>query len=95
MQVYVQKSNSATRPRRLAGVNCGELSHSVAPSSEGTVPSYGRFTWSKVVIEVSRRSRSQRQPVTSDPKSRPWDALVPCPGTHRGCGQNSVDSRTA
>src|SRR4029077_1641892 len=39
MQVYVQTSTRTTFPRRLAAVNGGELSHSVALLSEDNSPS--------------------------------------------------------
>src|SRR3954453_13386632 len=42
MQVYVQKSTTTTRPRRPSVVSGGELSHPVAPSSDGILPSAGR-----------------------------------------------------
>src|SRR6185312_719077 len=38
---YVQKSITTTLPRRPAAVSGGELSHSTAPSSDGSVPSIG------------------------------------------------------
>src|ERR671934_1561260 len=50
MHVYVQMSTSTTLPRRPAAVKGGELSHSVARSSEGKAPSQGAFD-----REVSRR----------------------------------------
>src|SRR3954463_4488976 len=42
MQVYVQKSTTTTRPRRPSVVSGGELSHPVAPPSDGILPSAGR-----------------------------------------------------
>src|SRR3954452_10793258 len=39
MQVYVQKSTMTTRPRRPSVASGGELSHSVAPSRDGILPS--------------------------------------------------------
>jgi hypothetical protein len=50
----VQKSTRTTLPRRPAVVSGGELSHSVAPASDGIDPSTGNWTAAGCV--VARRS---------------------------------------
>src|SRR6516164_5389362 len=42
MHEYVQKSTTTTWPRRPSAVSGGEFSHSVAPSSGGSLPITGR-----------------------------------------------------
>ncbi len=41
MQVYVQKLTTMILPPKPAGVSGGELSHPVAPSKAGSLPSTG------------------------------------------------------
>jgi hypothetical protein len=61
----VQKLNRATRPHRSAGTNGSELSHSVAPPSQGTPPARE--------VRLADRPRSLREDQHRPAASKPID----------------------
>src|SRR6266511_4729620 len=60
MHVYVQKSTTTTFPRRPSASRGGELSHSVAPPSEGNCPSIGSSPLRPINRSISHLPSSVR-----------------------------------
>src|SRR4051812_29379277 len=72
MQEYVQKSTTTTLPRRPSAVSGAELSHSVAPSSGGSVPCTGR-------APAAPRADVIAPPVIAPPAMAPLPRIIAPP----------------
>src|SRR5215218_5849962 len=102
MQLSVQKSTRTTDPRSPAGVRGSELSHSVAPSNDGTLPSYESSACSSVAIrggsrfEVVDLGHARGGAHGSRPWSpwfKPWTARPhrTVSSGRRGCGGDAIE----